>query len=561
MSVENIIRLPKDGLGDEPSAGGLKAKNSFDLVGAAPLVVCVVLTVVFYFETILWWTDEWTRPGSFYAHGVFIPFFVGLMIWRDRERLKRMPISRNWWGLALAILSVFIVILSHKADVTVTRSIAFILFLIGTTLLLVGKPITRALLFPLIFLATMIPIVPDQLINPVAFPVQVASAKMAATVCNLIGFPAVRTGTYIQMDSYLLNVELPCSGFKTLVGLMAFSAAFSYLVEGATWKRWLMFFCSGPLAVLVNGIRITLIALVGEVMGAGAAHSFHDWSGFIVLILGFTFLFNFARILKCERFLGMDLSPAPSANAEPGVRLETSAETRAANEQAALDKRYGKTRKGTLRFMAAGIYPIILMLVIACGVKASIHPNRVRVKPIGPAEVPTMLSGKWEKTGPDVPITEEVKSQTNPDAWLDRFYVGPPPAMARINLLISAGSGRKVFHDPHTCFLGNGFFLRDLRVETVQTPAGPVTAQLAEVEDAKHNKSLMMFLYVVDGQQIQTTQGVNIALMWQTIFGDSGRPSYFLRFRHMLDGTGPDRLEELHGFVREVWGAIGPKVK
>ena len=35
---------------------------------------------------------------------------------------------------------------------------------------------------------------------------------------------------------------------------------------------------------------------------------FHDYSGFIVLILAFTFLFNFARILKCERFLGIPLN-------------------------------------------------------------------------------------------------------------------------------------------------------------------------------------------------------------------------------------------------------------
>src|SRR5947209_15096531 len=106
MSVENIIRLPKDGLADDPPAGGLKTRKSYDLVGAAPLVIFAVLTAVFYLETILWWQFEWTRPGSFYAHGVFIPFFVGLMVWRDRERLKRLPISRNWWGLALALLSV-----------------------------------------------------------------------------------------------------------------------------------------------------------------------------------------------------------------------------------------------------------------------------------------------------------------------------------------------------------------------------------------------------------------------------------------------------------------------
>jgi len=61
------------------------------------------------------------------------------------------------------------------------------------------------------------------------------------------------------MESYALNVELPCSGFKTLIGLLAFSAAFSYVVEGPIRKRWLLFLSSAPLAVLVNAVRIALI--------------------------------------------------------------------------------------------------------------------------------------------------------------------------------------------------------------------------------------------------------------------------------------------------------------
>ena len=47
---------------------------------------------------------------------------------------------------------------------------------------------------------------------------------------------------------------------------------------------------------------------MGELVSKQAAAIFHDYSGFIVLILAFTFLFNFARILKCDRFLGLPLN-------------------------------------------------------------------------------------------------------------------------------------------------------------------------------------------------------------------------------------------------------------
>lgn len=543
----------------------------------APLITAVVLMLVLYINAILWWKFEWTQEGSYYAHGIFIPFFVALMVWRDKERLKRLPISRNYWGWVLVTMAVALVMLAQYAQVPVSLSISFIIFLIGATLLLAGKAITKALLFPMLFLFTMIPLVPDQLINPIAFPIQMTSAKMAASVCNLIGFPAVRGGTHIQMEHYLLNVELPCSGFKTLVGLMAFSAAFAYLVEAAKWKRWLLFAVSPPLAILVNGIRISFIALVGETFGAPAAAAFHDWSGFIVLILGFMFLFSLARAIKCDSFLGMPLTddppPTPASGenkeAEPAdkadkeaakAREEESLRLERAAEQEKLDSQYGQRRVNTIRHLTRGIYPLLGLLVIACVVKTGIHPPAFNGKAVGPEDVPiTLASGAWQRVGPDVPIDKVVKEVTNPKAWLDRNYT-PTARTTSINLLISAGNGRRVFHDPHTCFLGSGFFLHDVGTETIQTPKGPVTVQLSEVEDPNHERSLMMFLYVVGGRQLQTTQAVNWALIGQTLLGDGGKPSYFIRFRQLANGTGPDRHEELRSFVRAVWTDVGPQV-
>src|SRR5207253_545767 len=88
-----------------------------------PLVLLAGLAIYLYWNAMAWWYVEWTTPGSFYAHGVFIPFFVGLMIWRDRERLRRLPVARCWWGLALIVLAVVMVLFAQRAQVTVTLSI------------------------------------------------------------------------------------------------------------------------------------------------------------------------------------------------------------------------------------------------------------------------------------------------------------------------------------------------------------------------------------------------------------------------------------------------------
>jgi len=538
-----------------------------------PFAALIALTAILYINALWWWYDEWTREGSFYAHGVFIPFFVALMIWRDRERLRRLPIEHAWWGLGLVLLAIALVMFALRAEVTVTLSISFILFLIGASLILAGKAITRALLFPMLFLFTMIPIVPDQLINPIAFPIQVTSARMATALFNLTGFQATRTGTQIKLESYEMDVELPCSGFKTLVGLMSFAAAFAYLVQAAPWKRWTLFLIAGPLAILVNGVRITLIGFVGELFSADAAHTFHDYSGYIVLILGFMVLFSLARALKCEKFLHIPLIDPPPSEVE-SREPHTSSPTGDDDQKSKIenrksddvsedyDARYGPPHTDTLRRLSAGLYPLLGIVALACLLKTQVRPPTSSIPPLSAAEIPTSLDNNgWIQVGQDRPINLSLQEYLKPKAWIDRDYVAAKPRTGFVNLLISAGDGRRVFHDPHTCFLGSGYFLHDVRKETLETPAGPVTVQVAEAENARdHTKSLLMFLYVVDGRQIQTTQGVNTAIIWQTLLGGTGRPSYFLRFRQLAPGTGEERLEELRSFIRSVWAAVYPKV-
>jgi exosortase len=537
---------------------------ALSLIGLA-----VALTIVLYYHTMTWWVTEWTQPGSFYAHGVFIPFFVGLMVWRDRERLRRLPISHSWWGLVLLIIAFVLLLLGRRAEVTVVQSLSFVIYLVGASLLLAGKAITRSLLFPMMFLLTMIPVVPDQLINIIAFPIQMTSAKMAATILNLTGFPSYRNGVSILMEHYQLNVELPCSGFKTLLGLMAFSAAFAYLVDAAKWKRWTLFLVSMPMAILVNGIRITLIGLVGEVVGTSAAASFHDYSGFIVLILGFTVLFSLARWIKCDSFLGMPLNDPPAKSKDgpedpdaPPSEAKTPVRPPDPSIEE-MNRRYGAPRANTLGALTYGIYPLVGILAIACVAKAYVHPPKATIPPLKPSELAFDLDGGvWTTLGKgDRPIAPEIKEIINPQTWIDRDYFAKLPKTGSVNLLISAGNGRRVFHDPHTCFLGSGWILRDTDVEEIQTPAGPVKVQVAEAESLQEkSKSLLMFLYVVDGKQMQTTQAVNTALIGQIFFGESGRPAYFLRFRQMLPGTDEQRRKELRELVSTVWTQVAGKV-
>jgi len=97
------------------------------------------------------------------------------------------------------------------------------------------------------------------------------------------------------------------AGFKVLLALLTFSSAFAYLTDTTLGRRWTLFLVSLPLSILVNSIRIAMIGIAGECLGASAAHSFHDYSGMISLVLCAVFLFSIAKVLKCKTFAGQPI--------------------------------------------------------------------------------------------------------------------------------------------------------------------------------------------------------------------------------------------------------------
>jgi exosortase len=517
-----------------------------------PFIIMVALVAILYRKAIQWWYFEWTTDGSYYAHAIFIPFFVAAMLWRMRGQLARMKVERNWWGVIPMALALLLIIYSERAEVTVVLSFSFILFLIGASLLMTGKKITKTLLLPMLFLFSVIPIIPNQVIGQAAFPIQMASTKLATTLLHLATFKATRIGTSIVMDSYSLNVEVACSGFKTLIGLMAFSGAFAYLIEAALWKRLFLFLISAPLSVLINGVRITLIGIVGEIFSSETAHSFHDYSGFIVLILGFMLLFSLAQLLGCEKFYGMSLKD----NVKPVPKEEAHA-----NELKMWNEKFGQPQHGSFSVLSRNTYPVLILLGLMCLIQLNTHAMQSTYPLLEPADIPAKLGDGWQQVGADVPMTKIVRETLQPDTTLERIYSSNKFPGSQIDFFFTGGNSRHTFHDPHDCFVGSGFMMHDLPVDYIQTSAGTIPVQVSIAEDpVTKSTHLLMFVYIVDGQPKQTMSSVHYITAIHALIGTETRPFYFFRFMQGVRGTGDVRREELTSFIQKVWPNIAPHV-
>lgn len=523
-----------------------------------PLIAALALTSALFWSTFTWWWWEWNYPGSFYAHALFVPFFVAAMLWRDRTRIAAARWNPSWYGMLYVALGVPLMLAGLRLDVTTIQSIAFMLILLGICNLTIGRTRTNLLLFPLLFILLMMPLVPDQLINSVAFPIQVLSAKMAAALLNILQLHAVRQGTLIQMESYRLAVELPCSGFKTLVSLLTFTAAFAYLTDAARWKRWTLFLTTIPLSIVINALRITFIGVVGELFSTKAALTFHDYSGFIVLVLAFTFLYNFAKVLKCERFLGFRLDEGANADQkeeapETPVQHPTWQEIVAWRPSLAQSKR-----------LQPYLFGLNAALLIALGIRAAAIRPIPAQPPIGRNQVPTrLITPRGDITYEAVDdvnndkLTKVVQETLTPTRVISRTYQGTDGS--RLMLFITAGNGRKVFHDPHTCMLGGDKVMRDIALLAVPTSLGPVQMLESRYRDVQNpEETEMLICYAVEGRTVPRTEDVRNRIVMQTLFGDSGIPSYFVRVTQVRPGSSPKQREEIINFAGAVWGQIGP---
>ncbi len=268
-----------------------------------PFAGTLVLLTILVWPMLVSWLGEYGKPESYYAHAPLIPFILALMFWSRRELLRSVPKAPAPAAVLVLVPALALFVFGSKNYALSLMSAGFLLTVWSGLWMTLGTRFVRAFWAPLLFLMLMVPL-PGPVLNDATLKLQMASTAFADKLLHLMSFHTVLQGNVIQMDNFNLWVDVPCSGFKTLVSLLTFSAAFAFLVDGTRGKRLALFLLSVPLSLLINSVRIALIGVVGECVGSAAAHVFHDWSGVITLVLGFTALFSLAKAFGCRTFAG-----------------------------------------------------------------------------------------------------------------------------------------------------------------------------------------------------------------------------------------------------------------
>lgn len=251
-----------------------------------------------YIPTFIWMWDRWFARDSYYSHGILIPFVTIFLIWQKREELALVERAKSAWGLPLIIAGMLMHAFASLMRVYFISGFSMLIVLIGLILFFYGIAVFRKILFPVLFLIFMIPI-PLIIITNISFNMKIFAAKIATTVLNYSGIPAVRDGSVIRMRHAQVVVDDVCSGLRSLISLMALGSIFAYWMKSKMTKRCILFATTVPIAIITNVFRVIFLSSVAEIWGVQYASGIlHDVSGFLVFALAFVLLYMIGRILE-----------------------------------------------------------------------------------------------------------------------------------------------------------------------------------------------------------------------------------------------------------------------
>jgi exosortase len=152
------------------------------------------------------------------------------------------------------------------------------------------------------FLVFMLPL-PPSINNSIALPLQQFAAIGSCFLLQLSGLWAVREGNVINLatphGTAPLDVALACSGLRMLMTLAATVTATIILFPLPTWKRVTLLLSAVPIALVSNMIRIVATGWCNYLFeGEWAKHKAHDWSGYLMMLVGMALVWLELKILS-----------------------------------------------------------------------------------------------------------------------------------------------------------------------------------------------------------------------------------------------------------------------
>lgn len=246
-------------------------------LGAAALVLAALV-------------PAWRRSSDL-GHAWAVPVLMAFLWWeRWHERPKIVP--RRWpggaWVAAAAIVVVALPLRLLLVPFPLWPALLAI-YVLGFVIVagvgawgLAGWDSVRWVLSPCVLLLSALP-VPSALESGLILPVREVLAQVVAELTNLLGRPAVASGTSIRLAGGWVGIDEACGGIRSLQACVMIGLFFGEWYRLGWLRRLSLLGLSVGFAIAGNFARIAYLAWRAN-EGADAVASAHEATGWIAML-------------------------------------------------------------------------------------------------------------------------------------------------------------------------------------------------------------------------------------------------------------------------------------
>ncbi len=232
-----------------------------------------------------------------YSHGFLIPLVTLYILWEKKGLILSSVAAPQWSGVWLIVIASIVFLIGEVSALYLLIQYAFVLALIGISLVTIGKG-TRYTVTPILLLLFAIPL-PYVIEVLLTAKLQLISSSLGVSFIRLCQIPVFLEGNVIDLGVYQLQVVEACSGLRYLFPLMSLGFIAAYFYQASFWKRALVFLATIPITILMNSFRIGAIGVLVDNWGISMAEGFlHDFEGWIIFMACAVLLFILIWVLE-----------------------------------------------------------------------------------------------------------------------------------------------------------------------------------------------------------------------------------------------------------------------
>ncbi len=224
-----------------------------------------------------------------YTHAYFILPVSLWLVWRKRLILRDLFAKAEFntsgvGSLAAVFLGLLMFIFGWRQGYLFISSLSLIPVLWGVTRYLHGKEVAKILLFPIFYLVFLIP-PPLGIIDRLTLPMRYGISVTTENLLHALHYPIERSGLLLTVNGHEIFMGAPCSGFRSLITMLALSVIYVYFIKGGFKTKLTLIIAGIPFALLGNLMRVMTMCLITFYAGTEAAEHFHYISGGIIFLV------------------------------------------------------------------------------------------------------------------------------------------------------------------------------------------------------------------------------------------------------------------------------------